>query len=334
MSLQLLLRRALPLYLCVGALGCAPGGDLPEIEDVDSDESALSEATITFDASWGENVTGALVEGGTLHIDYDDARLAECRAWQGQTPQYAVTAHARFADGSEDAITVTGLSASSDPSFTIPVTGEVQIWFEATNRWGCHAWDSNLGDNYRFRALEEATRPDWLGNAASVVSRQTCDNGGACDSDRKALESGVSYDTWARQRAAIRSIFFDVWEPGVTDFDNANLWQQLDAQVHYRWSGQTSFQSQYVNFSRRVGNDARYELALRPFDPMHGNVISDPETQCPEGELTPSADGFYVSTTLELYFTVNGKELRPAGGGTYRVVYTDYRERYEVCLSQ
>lgn len=321
---------AMALGLLIAA-GCAPSGALEASEDVASDDEALAFATITFDAAWNENVSGVLVEGGTLALSYDDSRLASCKTFQGGTPRYAITAHARFADGTEKTTVVSGLMAASAPTLEIGVPGEVQIWFEATNVYGCHEFDSSFGENYRFNVLEDAQKPNWVGNAAFVVARSTC-SGGPCDYDRRNLEAGVPYDTWARQRAAIRSIYVDVWEPGVTDRDNPDLWKQIDAQVHYRWSGEETFQTAYVDFSKRVGNDARYELALRPFDPMTGNVITDPETQCPQGDVTLDPSGFYARTTLELYFTFNGKELRPSGGGTYKVTFEDYKERYAPCL--
>lgn len=325
---------ALMSAVLLAAAGCAPEGGIgEESEDIDEVTDALGQATIVFDGTWNENVHGVLAEDGYLTISYDDTRLKECRATQGGVPQYAVTAHIKMADGSETATTVAGLNATQASSrVQLKGTGDIEIWFEASNKYGCHVWDSNFGDNYRFRVVEEPTKPDWMGKAAFVVSRATCSDGNACDNDRRDLAGGVSYDTWARQRAAIRSIFFDVWEPGVTDKDNPNLWTQLDAQVHYRWEGQESFQTEYVNFSKRVGNDARYELPLRPLDPMHGNVISDPATQCPVGKLSLSPDGFYVRTSVELYFTVNGKELRPSAGNTYRVTFEDYKERYQPCL--
>lgn len=326
--------RSLPWVVSVALVslaGCAPGSDVLEQDDTDSSSDALTQATLEFGAAWNEDVSGVLAEGGSVVVHYDDSRLAQCKGTQNGIPQYAVTAHYSVAGGPVHDLVVAGLNAAPQPKLTLDSVGELSIWFEATNKWGCHAWDSNFGDNYRFQIVEEPSKPNWIGNAVSVVARQTC-TGGPCDDSRRDLGLGVSYDTWARQRAAIRSIYFDVWEPGVTDFDNADLWQQLDAQVHYRWSGQSGFQTEYVNFFRRNGNDARYELPLRPLDPMHGNVINDPATECPAGALTLSPDGFYVRTTLELYFTVNGKELRPAPGATYTVVFEDYKERYTPCL--
>ena len=39
----------------------------------------------------------------------------------------------------------------------------------------------------------------------------------------------------------------------------------------------------------------------------------------------------YAEAELELYFTVNGQELRPAQGGTFRGKYQDYLGNFAVC---
>lgn len=308
---------------------CTPTTGVESLDDTEQRDDALAEATITFGADWSESVSGVMVEGGKLTIAYDDARLADCRGTQGGVPQYSVTAHYRLGEET-GSVVVAGLTNGQKPTIELEGSGELTLWFEATNKWGCHAWDSDFGDNYRFNVLESASKPNWLGNAAVVVSRATCD-GGPCDGNRRSLDEGVRFDTWARQRAAITSLFFDVWEPGVTDFDNADLWKQLDAQVHVRWAGQASFTTSYVDFFRYVGNDARYELSLRELDPFRGYTIDDP-ANCPEGELEATPDGSYVRTFAELYFTVNGKELRPSPGQTYRVDFEDYASPYALCV--
>jgi hypothetical protein len=113
-----------------------------------------AEAVIAFDAEWNETVDGELVDGGRAIVDYDDERLAECRGEQGGVPQYAVTAHARLDGGETQSIVVAGLNAEDDPAFDLDGSGTLEIWFEATSRWGCHAWDSNFGDNYVFEVAE------------------------------------------------------------------------------------------------------------------------------------------------------------------------------------
>jgi Family of unknown function (DUF6209) len=39
---------------------------------------------------------------------------------------------------------------SSDPEVTVPRGRDLAMWFEAVNRWGCHAYDSAFGANYHI----------------------------------------------------------------------------------------------------------------------------------------------------------------------------------------
>lgn len=323
-------RAAFVLGASMLLLGCAPASPGSQSQNATARSSdALSDATITFSADWAEDVEGVLVSGGLVHLDYDDARLAECRGTQGGTPQYAVTAHVRSEDGSVQDVVVAGLNAPSDPTVDLDGAGDVEIWFEATNRWGCHAWDSNLGDNYTFHVVEDPARPDWLGNAVVVTARETCSSG-PCDASRRDLAGGFSFDSWTRERAAIASLYFDVWEPGVTDFDNANLWRELDAQIHLRWAGQESFETHYADIAGRNGNDARYGVSLKALDPFRYPL---PEAEgCPSGTLSPTADGQSVRAAVEFYFTVNGKELRPSNGEAFRGTFDGPASAYPSCL--
>lgn len=309
----MLQRTAFLALASVALLACAPASPISDTQDATAtSDEALAEATITFSSDWAEDVDGVLVEGGRVHLDFDEARLADCRGSQGGTPQYAITAHVRSASGDVQDVVVAGLNAEADPTVELDEAGDVEIWFEATNRWGCHAWDSNLGDNYRFRVVDDPAKPDWVGNAAVITSRETCN--GPCDHTRRSLDGGFLFDNWTRERAAIAAVYFDVWEPGVTDFDNADLWRQLDAQIHVRWAGQESFETRYADISGRRGNDARYAVSLKALDPFRYPI---PATEsCPAGTLVEFNGA--IRATVEFYFTVNGKELRPSGGGTYR----------------
>jgi len=121
----------------------------------EQDASEVQAATITFDASFDESVDGLLMEGSTVVIAYDDERLAQCRGEQNGIPQYAVTAHYSFDGAKPRSIVVAGLNAVAEPSIELDSSGQLEIWFEATNRWGCHAWDSDFGNNYTFQVVEE-----------------------------------------------------------------------------------------------------------------------------------------------------------------------------------
>ncbi len=37
---------------------------------------------------------------------------------------------------------------AADPTIAVPRGHDLALWFEATNLWGCHAWDSANGANY------------------------------------------------------------------------------------------------------------------------------------------------------------------------------------------
>jgi hypothetical protein len=152
--------RALPLEhllaaalaaLSLIALGCdGAAGTTGDEQNADEESAEASEAVIAFDAEWNEVVDGALVEGGTAVLEYDDERVAQCRATQGGIPQYAVTAHYRLGDGDEGSLVVAGLNATDAPTIELEEPGTLEVWFEVTSRHGCHEWDSNFGDNYVF----------------------------------------------------------------------------------------------------------------------------------------------------------------------------------------
>ncbi len=311
--------------------GCAaqPASD----EDSASTTSAIDGAArVQFDASWHTTVTGTLRVGSKVTVAYDPARLTTCRGEEGGRPQWSISLVWRLGTAT-GTTSIAGLMApaANEVTLDLPATGDLEIWFQNTSKYGCVAWDSNYGANYHFTVAAAANAPGWMGNAASVVARETCFDGKACDSSRRALESGFTFDTWARQRATITGAYFDVWKAGVTDFDNPDLWKQLDARVYYRAVGVSAWSWAYVPFEKRVGNDARYGASLRAIDPLGGRTRTS-KSDCPAGTLTLSADGQYVQQDVELYFVVNGTELRPAKGGVYRGTFIDYKGLYAPCL--
>lgn len=138
----------IPLF-CL-SFGCGDGS-------VTGDEQNATEdavATLSFDAEFGEAVEGRLVDGGRAIIAYDDERVAECKGEQGGVPQYAVTAYYKIDDGDVGQIVVAGLQAVEEPTIELDGAGRLELWFEVTNRWGCHQWDSDFGNNYVFEVRE------------------------------------------------------------------------------------------------------------------------------------------------------------------------------------
>lgn len=321
----------LPLVGCAVSHATGGEGEAP----ASLAQSALDgAATLTFGADWTASASGPVHAGAPVTVAYDARRLPTCRGTLGGRRQWAITAFWQLDGGAVGALDVSDAPAT----LTAAHPGDLALWFQVTDRWGCMAYDSAFGANYHFAVQPRADAPGWLGNAVSVVSRATC-GAGPCDADRRPLDAGVTYDSWSRTRAAIRELYFDVWKEGVTDRDDPDLWKKLDVQVHTRFvapgtsaapAGATAWASGYVAFDHRVDHDARYDVPLRPLDPFHGSGIAT-AAGCPPVPLVRSVDGLAVETTMELYFTVNGVELRPAAGGPYRVKFSDYAGLYAVC---
>lgn len=320
--------RISPLLL-LSLVGCSVGSTRGDEDPSTAAESAVEGvAHITFDASFHETVSGTLRAGGKVEITYDPARLTTCRGTEGGRPQWGIGGQWRVAGGEASAFTIAGLMEPPGNTVTLelPRSGDLEIWFTNTSKFGCVAYDSDYGRNYHFKVENAANAPGFVGNASVVISRETCAGGGACDHNRQSLGGGFRFETWARQRALVAGAYFDVWKDGVTNFDNPDLWKQLDARVFYRQVGATTWSSAYVAFEKRVGNDARYVVPLRSIDPLGGRTRTT-RSDCPAGPITTTADGYYVQTDVDLYFQVNGVKTE-----TYRGTFVDYRDLYKVCL--
>ena len=330
-----LLFAGLTVLSAAGLAGCAPAAEADPAE-LGTSEAALGEAaTLTFGADFGANVAGVLQKGKKVRVAYDPSRLTACRGDQNGHPAWTITGYYTVGGGAVRSFEAGGFSpsgGSQPPVITLDASGDLQVWFQNNSIWGCNAYDSAFGSNYHFAVQPAANEPGWVGNVRAVISRQTCN--GPCERDLHPVAGELLYDTWARQRAAYRGITFEVWKDGVTDHDNPELWKQLDVQVHSRVGSAGPFTSTYVTFERRLGNNARYLADLTSLDPIKGLYAVSSVADCPPFPLTapPANGGQYVEATLELFFTVNGVELRPSGGGTFRVRYQNYRSAYALCI--
>ncbi|MBA3393737.1 MAG: hypothetical protein H0T89_13905 [Deltaproteobacteria bacterium] len=290
-------------YLISGpdhAIGSAPNACTPP--------AGPQRAKLTFAADFTHQREGVLVPGGELVIAYDTARLPTCRHWRNGYALWELTAHVRFEPGLEyHTVSVRDMAAT----IAVPPTARsMQVWFENTSASGCQRWDSNNGANYRFAM---ALPPQWVGNVQNLITRGASD---PCDGGGPASQ-GFAFDTWTRQRAAYTNLCFQIYEPGMTDLDDPDLWQKLDVTVKWRYAGQQAWQSRYVGFDRRVGNNARYLMSWRDHDPFR-------TYHCPEVAPTPVPGGPYVQVALEYYLIVNGGEVRPQPGAAFSAMFVDY----------
>lgn len=282
--------------------------------------------TLSFHADFAETQTGPVVAGRSVTLDYDIARNSSCRAGYAGRPAWSVFAVATFLPMNvQQQVSVVDLASGQPRSALAQLHApegaqELVVYFQNNDRAGCNAYDSDFGRNYRFPVVAApSTRgPTWMGNASATLSRASS---ARCEGSQ-TIGTEVVFGTWARQRAAITDLCFEAYEPGVTDFDNAELWRQLDVQVHHRLDPAQPFSTSYVNLAGRTGNNARYALDLRAFDPFQwGRCLAGVPTtrvQNPAGDL--------LLATLEVFFTVNGREFRPEGGGAFRVVFEDYAD--------
>lgn len=295
------------------------------------DVRSLAGATARFELGRAMRVDGTPTAGQTLRVAYDQRRLPTCRDTRYGVPAWSILVHYRSPSGRGASLPVA--SAGRDVVAEIPLVepGALTLWFENMGYAGCRAWDSQDGANYRIDVAADARAPGWMGNAAWVIDRRTCD-AGPCDDSRRSLDGEpFTYGTYARQRAAIRAVYFDVWKQGVTDFDNADLWRQLDVQVHHRARGDGAYTSRYVDLHGRVGHDARYAVDLRDLDPLGGVASVVDAADCPDADLVPTTSG-YVGANVSFYFTVNGVPLRRADGADFVGVYVDYATRFAACM--
>ncbi|MEZ4240197.1 MAG: DUF6209 family protein [Myxococcota bacterium] len=325
--------RAPALMILVAA--CAPERLEAPFTGPDEARRLLPEgqAELRFDADFTESQAGGpLLAGTAVHVVFDEARLPQCRGWKYGQPAWAVTAFWRIDGGDVHTGAVVMPSGPADLWIDLDAPGTLELWFANNDAFGCIAWDSDYGANYRFDVVSARPEPGWMGAASTAITRQTC-GGTFCDADLLPLDQGFVYDTWARQRALVAEASFRAWVPGVTDADDTSqVWERLDARVH--WSTHADLSDadwDYASIHDFVGNDVRYAYRLRDLDPLGGSTVTDP-ADCPDAPLRLTADGQYVEADLYLWFSVNDAELRPAPGAAWHGTFQDYAGLYAVCL--
>lgn len=286
----------------------SPNFEIVRKDSVCAPPAGPQRARLVFDADWTHHREGVLAPGGEVSVVYAQSRLAQCYHSRNGNALWDITARVKFEPGNQL------LSGSvRDGQWTISVPNDARkatVWFEATSASGCHQWDSNLGNNYVFEA---ATPPQWVGNGSFLMTRAT--GGDICNGGD--IRNGFSFDTWTRVRAAITNLCFEVYQPGMTDRDDPDLWQKLDVSFRWRNAGESAWHSRPVSFESRQGNNARYVMSLRDVDPFR-------PYQCPTATLTRTPDGQYDQTTVEYYLVVNGYEMRPQPGAAFAGTFVDY----------
>lgn len=120
--------------------------------------SASPTTQIVFDAdpARAPRASGALVAGGKVEIAYPESRLSSCRGTlAGGAPAWSITGYSSIDGEPAKPFYVAGHSADPSqvgkkPIVELTRAGRLSLWFQVASRYGCSAWDSNLGSNYTF----------------------------------------------------------------------------------------------------------------------------------------------------------------------------------------
>jgi hypothetical protein len=116
------------------------------------DRSGLG-ATLDFGADWTFTQTGPVHAGDQVVVHYDPDRLNQCYALSNEQVAWSIALYWQVDGGA-----VTQLAADvpdgadlapADPIITVPSGSDLAMWFAATSVYGCEAWDSDFGANYR-----------------------------------------------------------------------------------------------------------------------------------------------------------------------------------------
>jgi Family of unknown function (DUF6209) len=289
-------------------------------------EDTLLTGSLSFGDDMSKQITGKLIEGNRIEINYALERLPNCRGTHNGYPAWDTRVFVKFLPGQEmtegsvrDFVNNMGLptneSFSIPVSFDIPLgTESVEIWFSNTSLGGysCQEWDSNLGENYKFDVMRA---PGWIGDHFLNISRESsipCSQG-------VSLVDSFTYGTWDRERSLVGNVCFEVWQEGVTDQANQEIWKELDTRVWYRF-GESEFHFEYVDFIDYTGNNARYAFNIEEIDPFRPYL-------CPEVNVSqvtdPDGDSFDVAE-MEFFFTVNGIRSTPETENYFAGAYIDY----------
>jgi hypothetical protein len=137
--------------------GCAVPA---EPEEIDSAESALAAPTLTFNADWSVVQSGALVEGDTITVAYDNNRLPQCRGTLNDgRPAWSITGSYQSNGGAVTDYLIAGYSPTNSPPspyITQAPAGDLALWFRNGSIFGCQAWDSMYGQNFHFTVEPKA----------------------------------------------------------------------------------------------------------------------------------------------------------------------------------
>jgi hypothetical protein len=118
---------------------------------------------LRFLSGWTQSRRGYIQPGAVLTIDYDPARLPQCRRERLGVPIWEMRAFVRFHPGEQfSERPVISRGTPDIPTGPVPVKVDVpadaqaiELWFQVSNILGCSAWDTRFGQNYWYPVLSQ-----------------------------------------------------------------------------------------------------------------------------------------------------------------------------------
>lgn len=111
-------------------------------------------AVLAFDADWTESQSQPVRAGERVLLHYAPARLAQCAGSTGGNPAWGITGYYQVDGGAVKQLLVARPDGAelvpSDPEIVVPRGDDLAVWFSASSRWGCQAYDTDFGANYHF----------------------------------------------------------------------------------------------------------------------------------------------------------------------------------------
>lgn len=149
------------LFATVSTLGACAADPAADSTTGGGGKADGSAPTITFADDWSESVSGDLLAGSPVRISYDLDRLPDCHGSSGGSEVWGTSGFASFDGGAPVAFEVSrlvnGVVKPVTAQLEIPAgTSSAEFWFSSTNIWGCNAYDSNMGANYKFAVHHSA----------------------------------------------------------------------------------------------------------------------------------------------------------------------------------
>jgi hypothetical protein len=147
------MKLALATALVTSITGCVESSST--VDPADTGKADGQQVTVTFAEDFSETTDGPLVAGHRVRIRYDLERATACRGFTNGSDAWGVSGSASF-DGGDPVVfevsrIVDGTTTAVTSELAIPHgASRVELWFENTDVFGCHAFDSNEGANYAF----------------------------------------------------------------------------------------------------------------------------------------------------------------------------------------